>query len=47
MLYFLEKGGKIAQCYGLRPQIPVGLRRLGVPPPGPQVVTLNHLKCYF
>jgi len=50
MLYFLKKARKIAATlgrWGLRPQIPVGLRWLGAPPPDPQVVTLTQLTCYF
>jgi len=39
-LYFLEKTEKIAEVLGLCPHPSVGLRRLGVPPPDPQVVTL-------
>jgi len=47
MLYFFEKKGKIAEALGAPPQIPVGLRRLGAPPPDPQVVTLVICSNYF
>jgi len=39
MLY-LKKNWKIAAALGLRPQIPLGLRRIGTPPSDPQVNTL-------
>jgi len=39
MLYFLEKAEKNHRS--------VGLRRLGLRPPDPQVVTLAQLTCYF
>jgi len=39
--YFLEKS---PQRPVLRPRTPVGLRRLGDPPPNPRVVTLT---CYY
>jgi len=38
MLYYLEKAGKIAAALGVRPQTPVSLRRMGAPPPDPQIV---------
>jgi len=44
MLYFLEKTGKIAAALGAPSQTPIGLRRLGDPPPGPRVVT--HITYY-
>jgi len=45
MLYFLERAKKIAQRWGLHPQTPVGLRRLGAPPLDPQLVIPAKFTC--
>jgi len=48
MLYLLEKAEKSPQCWGLRPQPPIRLRRLGAPTPDPQqLVTFSQVTCYF
>jgi len=43
----LEHSGKSPQRWGLRPQTPLGLRRLGAPPPDPRVVTPITCYTYF
>ena len=35
MKLFLQKNAKFSSAGGLRPQTPIGLRRLGAPPPDP------------
>jgi len=44
---FFEKTEKSPQRWGLRPQTPVGLRRMGDPLPDPQVVTPITCYTYF
>jgi len=41
-IFFWKKAVKLPQRPGLRPRTPVGLRRLGTPPPDPRVVTLTY-----
>jgi len=36
----------LPQCWGLCPKTPVGLQRLGAPPPDSQVATLTQLTCF-
>jgi len=45
MLYFFEKNWKIAAALEAPPPNPIGLRRLGAPPPTPRVVT--PITCYI
>jgi len=45
MRIFREKSCKIAAASRLRPRTPVGLRRLGAPPPDPTSYIVNSSRC--